>query len=115
MRDDRSRLLDIMEAIAGIEKYSIFGKTRFLEDELVRTFVIYQLQIIGEAAYKLSPELRTKHVEIPWPKVLGMRHVLVHDYFRVDFDIVWEVVELDIPPLKAQIREMLNEAQPRGQ
>jgi len=88
MRDDRARLMDMMEAMREIEKYAVFGKDRFLKDELVRTYIIYHLQVLGEAAYKLSPELRAKHTEVPWPKVLGMRHVLVHDYFRISYDIV---------------------------
>lgn len=109
MRDDRARLVDMVEAITGIEKYAVLGKDRFFEDELVRTYIIYQLQSLGEAASKLSPALRTKHTEVPWPKVLGMRHVLVHDYFRVNYEIVWGVIEADLPPLKAQLQGILSE------
>ena len=109
MRDDRARLTDMVEAIISIEKYAIFGKERFLEDELVRTYIVYHLQILGEAAYKLSQDLRAKHPEVPWPKVLGMRHVLVHDYFRVNYDMVWGVVEADLPSLKAQLQRVRSE------
>jgi len=115
MRDDRARLIDMVEAITSIEKYAVFGKDRFLEDELVRTHIIYNLQILGEAASKLSQDLRAKHAEVPWPKVLGMRHVLVHDYFRVNYEIVWGVVESDLPPLKAQIQAILEEFEPPDQ
>jgi uncharacterized protein with HEPN domain len=97
----------MLEAIEGIEKYAVLGKNRFLEDELVRTYVIYQLQIIGVAAYKLTPALRERNADVPWPKVLGMRHVLVHDYFRVNYNIVWGVVEADVPPLKVQLTRIL--------
>lgn len=101
--------MDMVEAVTSIEKYAVFGKDRFLRDELIRTYIIYQLQTLGEAASKLSPALRARHTEVPWPKVLGMRHVLVHDYFRVNYDIVWGVIEADLPPLKAQLQGILSE------
>ena len=85
------------------------GKRRFNSDELIRTFIVHQLQVLGEAAYKLSIDIRSRRPEVPWPEVLGMRHAIVHDYFRVDFDIVWGVVEVDLPPLKAQIQSMLSQ------
>lgn len=109
MRDDRARLMDMVEAIRSIEKYAAFGKDRFFKAELVRIYIIHHLQVLGEAANKLSPAFRARHPEVPWPKVLGIRHVLVHDYFRVNYDIVWGVVEIDLPNLKAQIREILSE------
>ncbi len=64
MRDDRARLIDMVEAIESIEKYAVFGRDRFAEDELVRTYIIYHLQVLGEAAHKLSPELRARHPEV---------------------------------------------------
>jgi len=109
MRDDRARLIDMLEAVRSIERYAVLGKNRFFEDELVRIFIVYQLQVLGEAAYKFSPDFRARHAGIPWPKVLGIRHVLVHDYFRVNYDIVWGVVEADLPPLKAQLQGILLE------
>jgi uncharacterized protein with HEPN domain len=115
MRDDRARLTDMLEAITSIEKYAVLGKARFLEDELVQTYIIHQLQVLGEAAYKLSSDLRAAYSDLPWPKVLGMRHVLVHDYFRVNYDIVWGVVETDLPPLKAQLQSILSEFTGAGQ
>jgi len=104
----------MMEAITSIEKYAAYGMDRFFGDELVRTYIIYHLQVLGEAANKLSPDLRARHREVPWPKVLGIRHVLVHDYFRVNYDIVWGVVEFDLPPLKAQIKTILDRLETDG-
>lgn len=112
MRSDREKLLDISEAIANIEKYSSAGRAAFAADELIRTYVVHQLQIIGEAAGKLSPAFRTAHPEIPWPKMMGMRHILVHDYFRVDPDMVWGVTQTDLPPLKLQIQAILQQMEP---
>jgi uncharacterized protein with HEPN domain len=108
MRDDRERLLDMTEAIARIEKYTGRGQEDFLADELVQTYLVHHLQILGEAAYKLSPEFRNQHPSVPWRLILGMRHVLVHDYFRIDLKIVWRVVDKDLPPLKRQLETILD-------
>lgn len=108
MRDDRARLRDMLASIEHIEKYASYGRDRFVNDELVRTFIIHHLQILGEAGNKLSNELRVLHEEVPWPKVLGIRHIIVQDYFRVDYDIVWDVVEGELPVLKSQLQGILD-------
>lgn len=108
MRSDREKLEDILEAIQNIEKYAARGRTAFEGDELIRTYIVHHLQIIGEATFKLSPEFRSRHPEIPWPKMMGMRHILVHDYFRVDLNIVWGVTQTDLPELKPKIEAILQ-------
>lgn len=80
MRDDRERLLDLREAIERIEKYTAAGRSALERDELIQTWVIYHLQIIGEAARALSPELRDRYPYIPWSKIIGMRNILAHRY-----------------------------------
>ena len=67
------------------------------------------LAIIGEAVRALSPDFTRRHSEVAWSKIIGMRNILVHDYFRIDIDIVWAVIENDLPVLKQQITELLNE------
>ncbi len=67
------------------------------------------LQIIGEAASRISSELRAQHPEVAWGGMIGMRHVLVHGYFETDKELVWRVVEQDIPTLKSQIEKILAE------
>ena len=111
MRDDRARLHDMIACIENIEKYAAHGRDRFINDELVGTYILHHLQILGEAGTKLTPELRGRHQEVPWPRVLGMRHVIVHDYFRVDYDIVWDVVQKELPILKAQLQSILKSLQ----
>ncbi len=113
MRDNRSRLRDMIQAINDIENYAVYGKERFDTDDLVRVYIAHNLQILGEAAYKLSADLRSQYLEVPWPKILGLRHVLVHDYFRVDYEIVWGVVEADLPPLRAQLKAILKDLEER--
>ena len=84
MKDDASRLQDILEAISRIEKYAARGRDTFERDELVQTWILHNLQIIGEAARGVSAELQARHVEVPWRQIIAMRNILVHDYFTVD-------------------------------
>ncbi|MBQ2076666.1 MAG: DUF86 domain-containing protein, partial [Bacteroidales bacterium] len=69
----------------------------------------YNIQIIGEAIYKLSKEFKDTHSETPWRIIEKMRHILVHDYFSVDIEIMWLVIQDDIPILKQQITQYLLE------
>jgi len=107
VRYDRARLLDIVEAIEKIERYSNIERAVFDRDELIQTWMVYHIQVIGEAVTQLSEEIRAQHPDIPWRAIAAMRHALVHAYFRVDLDEVWNVVKKDLPGLKARIQEML--------
>lgn len=109
MRDIRELLYDILESIQRIEKYTGKGRARFDTDELVQTWVIRYLQIIGEAARKLPVEIKERFPEVPWSEIIGMRHILTHDYFDIDEEIVWAVVENDLPKLKRQIEAILKQ------
>ncbi len=114
MRDDRERLLDLREAIERIEKYTTAGRSALERDELIQTWVLYHLQIIGEAARSLSPELRGRYPDVPWPQIIGMRNILAHRYFGIDIDIVWSAVEHDLPQLKSNVDRMLRETSSTG-
>jgi len=107
MRDDREKLLDIRDAIDAINKYANRGRRVFEDDELIQTWIVHYLQIIGEAASKISAGFQDEHPEIPWSKIVGMRNILVHDYFGIDTDIVWQVVEKDLPALEEIIKNLL--------
>ena len=96
MRNDRERLLDIAEAIDRISKYAIRGREAFEKDELIQNWIVYHLQIIGEAAARVSDDFRSSCPDIPWSKIIGMRSILVHHYFGIDCDVVWSVVEKDL-------------------
>jgi len=111
MRDDRQRLLDMLEAIENIERYvSAKGKPKTAaDDELIQVWVVHHLQIVGEAASRISEELQEKHPEVAWGGMIGMRHVLVHGYFETNTSIVWKAVERDLPVLKPQIEAILEE------
>lgn len=109
MRGDLDRLHDMLEAIARIERYANEGRDRFDRDELVQTWVIHHIQVIGEAARGLSEKLRTRYRAIPWARIIGMRHILVHDYFGTDLETVWGTVRTDLPGLKPQLAAIVAE------
>lgn len=110
MRDDRERLHHMLEAIHRIEKYAARGRETFERDELIQNWLIHHIQIIGEAARAISSRFKEMHPEIPWVEIVGMRHILVHDYFGIDLDIVWRVIDRDLPELKSKIRSILGQA-----
>ena len=108
MRDNKERLIDIQEAIERIEKYSMRGKQEFENEELIQNWIIYHLQIIGEAASRFNEDFRKQHANIPWSKIIGMRNILIHNYFEIDTEIVWNVVEKDLPVLKQNINNVIE-------
>lgn len=108
MRDHRERLRDILESIEHIERYSSKGRAACEADELIQSWFVRHLQIIGEAARTIPDTVRAQAPEIPWSDIVGMRHVLVHDYFGIDREAVWSVVDQQLPALKQEIRKLLE-------
>lgn len=108
MRSPAERLRDMLEAIGHIERYAIRGRAAFDRDELIQSWFVRHLQILGEAARLLPEEFRSRNPEIEWKKIIGMRHVLVHDYFGIDRDVVWSTIERDIPTLKSRLIQMID-------
>lgn len=109
-RDDTVYLRHILDAVARIEEYlqkidqKVFSKTSLLQDGVIR-----QIEVIGEAAKRISYSLRNKYSNIPWKDIAGMRDKLIHDYFGVDIDAVWSTAKKDIPMFKKEIKEILKE------
>jgi uncharacterized protein with HEPN domain len=112
VRSDHERLLDILEAIEKVEQRKALQKPDFDADEMLQVWTVHYLQIIGEAASRISPELRSLHPEIPWGQIIGMRHVLVHGYFDIDLDIVWMAIDVNLPELKNQVLNILSRMDP---
>lgn len=107
---DLSRLKDILSAISCVEEYTKnLNETQLKNDKLHLHATIYNVQIIGEAIYKLTTEFKQGHPETPWHLIEKMRHILVHDYFRINLDILWIVVTEDIPLLKEQVIHYLSD------
>jgi uncharacterized protein with HEPN domain len=108
MRSDSVLLRDILTSIEKVEKYSGRGQTEFLANELVQTWIVHHLQIIAEAASRVSETLRANHREIPWKQIIDMRHILLHDYFGVNLATLWHTVENELPSLKSGIEAVLR-------
>ncbi len=108
MRDDRERLRDILDAIREIERYEARGREAFEKDELIRTWMVHHLLIVGEAASAITRSVREASPQIAWPQIVAMRNILIHEYFGVDSAEVWSAVKNDLPPLKRQLQILLD-------
>lgn len=108
MRSERERLLDILEAIERIEKYAKEGKDAFYADELIQTWIVHHITIIGEACRSLPDDFQARYANVPWADIIGMRNILVHHYFGIDTEAVWSVVVRDIPELKLNIQVIVK-------
>jgi uncharacterized protein with HEPN domain len=87
------------------------GRTRehFDQDETLSLALTHLVQVIGEAARRVSPPFREQHSNVPWSAIIAMRHRVVHDYLHVDLDVVWDVVSRDLPELAEELEKILPE------
>ena len=106
---DESYLLDILiasqDAIAFVEgiTYQDFERSKLHQNAVIRP-----LEIIGEAAGRISNELKSSYPQIPWNLMIGMRNRLIHNYMDVDLQVIWETIHNDLPPLIRSIRKLMN-------
>ena len=107
---DRDRLEQIVEAIDRILNFADNNTKDNLETDNLKYYgIIKNIEIIGEATYKLTRAFCKEHSETPWEFIAKMRHVLVHDYYLIDPDAVWKVIQEDLPPLREQVARYLSE------
>ena len=100
----------IKEAILLIEDYSTgVSQAKFLKSRSLQDAIIRRLEIIGEAVKNLPVSFRSKHTQIPWKQIAGMRDILIHEYFDVDLLLTWRVVKQELPLIKKQLAELLKE------
>ena len=103
-RSDRELLSDIREAIQRISDYSAaLDYSRFVDDTKTQDAVIRNLEILGEATKRLSAEFRTAHAGVPWKSMAAARDRLIHHYFGVNLDIVWQIVTIELPKVIEQL------------
>ena len=102
---DKNRLEHILESIDNVFEFTE-GMTfeDYVADKKGKFAVVKNLEIIGEASYKLTTEFKNEHTEIDWQTIIGLRHVLVHGYYQVEDFIAWGVIQKDLQPLKEQIQ-----------
>lgn len=110
-REYSDYIQDIMDAIDKAQKF-IEGLTyeTFREDEKTAFAVVRALEVIGEAVKNIPESLRNKYPDIPWKEMAGMRDKLIHEYFGVKYEVVWDTVKTEIPELKSKFEEMFRES-----
>lgn len=114
MKDDRLYLLHMLERCERIGRYSLPGKDAFLASEQTQDAVIRNIEVIGEAAKRVSATARQQLATLDWRAICGMRDVLIHDYIGVDIEQVWNVAVLRIPELRLALAEYLGGAVPQS-
>ena len=108
MRTFCDRLHDILDAISRIESEQEKGRATFETTPLLQVWMVHHLMIIGEAVRSIDPAIRQKYPSIPWRQIAGMRNILVHDYFRINQELVWETIEQHVPKLKKEIQAIID-------
>jgi len=100
-------LKDMSLAIERIHRYVRGTEYRqFANDEKTQDAVIRNLEIIGEAARSVSAELRSKYQSIPWKSLIALRNIVTHEYFGVDLEIIWDIVQNKLPELREQLQKI---------
>ena len=108
MRDDPSRLLDILLACRNIQE-AVAGcsEGQFAADRKTHAAAFMELQIIGEAARTISEEFKKSHPEVPWADMAGLRNRVIHEYFRLDLKMIWDTIQNDVPRLIGMVKSLV--------
>ena len=109
MKDDTAYLRHILECIRRVEEDTLEGREKFLRVHTLQDAVLRNLQTMSESAQLLSDKRKAAHPEIEWKRIAAFRNLLVHNYLGIDLSKVWEIVQRDVPILKAAVEAMLSE------
>lgn len=110
MKDDRVYLAHIRDAIERITSFTSGGRDEFMSSPLVQDAVIRNLEIVGEPVKGLPDELRSANPDVPWKQFAGLRDVLIHHYFGVKLEAVWQVVAEHLPKLNERVQRIIGES-----
>ena len=113
-RSDQLYITDMVESITRIEGY-IEGMSykEFVGNNMAKDAVLRNLEVIGEAAKNLSIPTKDKYPDIPWRRIIGLRNIVIHGYFGVDFDNIWKIIKDNIPEVKLLLEEILKDLEPK--
>ncbi len=110
IRDCRMYIEDILSSMNRIEKYvNGLEYEDFIQNDMAVDAVIRNLEIIGEASKNVPENVRSQYPDVPWKRMIGLRNIVIHDYFGVDLSIVWRIVTKNIPAAKIQVEKILND------
>ena len=108
MNDDRVYLEHIRDALDDIATYTNVGRAAFFADRMRQDATLRKLEVVGQAVKNLSEDMKSRQPHIPWKQIAGMRDKVIHDYFGVNLEIVWAIVEKELPILAEAIRASLE-------
>jgi len=104
-------LQDMLESIGKIVQYTSGMRFQdFVQDQRTRDAVVRNLEVLGEAARQIPTAIQERYPDIPWAQIISLRNRLIHAYFLVDYGVVWEIVQNELPPLQQRLQEIVQEA-----
>ena len=110
MKDDSAFIEHILDSINAIEEFSKnMNKEKLTSDRLRQSAIVREIEIIGGAVKNISESLKNKHPEIKWKEIAGTRDKMIHHYFGVDLNIVWDIIKINLPDLKDKILKIKKE------
>jgi uncharacterized protein with HEPN domain len=114
VKSKRAYIQHVIECIGGIAEDSAPGRNAIFASRTLQDAIVRNLPVLCESTQRIGEPHKQRHPEIDWPSIAGMRNVLVHDYFEVDFETVWLVVTRDLPPLAKAMRGILDVLDQQG-
>lgn len=108
MKNSKSALKDMLDAVESIETYRVHSFEEFALDEKTQDAIMFNLIILGEAANRLPSAFRDDHPELPWASIIGTRNVIVHGYDQVKLQIVWDILTKELSKLKNALKKLLS-------
>lgn len=106
-KDPRLYLAMISDRIRRLEFYTSGGKKVFLSDQMIQDAVMHNLEIIGETIKLIPTEYREQHPELPWRSMAALRDILIYKYNSIELPEIWQVMEIELPPVKAAIKNLI--------